>query len=291
MAAQSRLVPYLLLAPVIPVLALLIIYPIISAVVVSLYRTKFLVPRPQDFAGLVNYVTLLSDPKFLNSLWVTSIYVVVFTAMTLALGMMFALLLDQKFPGRGIVRALITIPWATPMIASILVWTWMFDYQYGVINYLLGQLGVTEPILWLSDPTWALPAVIAVDAWRIFPFAVIVILTALQAVDSTLYEAAKMDGAGPVGLFRHVTLPSIRGTLGILTLLLVIWSLRRFETAWIMTQGGPSGRTDLLVVNVYREAFRYHRPGYAAAMAVVGLFISLLIAAIYFMKERRRELA
>ena len=164
-------------------LALLIIYPILSAVVVSLYRTKYLVPRPQDFAGLANYVTLLSDPKFVNSLWVTSIYVVAFTAVTLGFGMLFALLLDQRFPGRGIVRALITIPWATPMIASILVWTWMFDYQYGVINYLLVQLGLSAPILWLSDPTWALPAVIAVDAWRIFPFAVIVILTALQAVD------------------------------------------------------------------------------------------------------------
>jgi multiple sugar transport system permease protein len=286
---QSRLLPYLLLAPVIPALGLLIVYPIISAVVVSLYRTKYLVPRPQDFAGLANYITLVSDPKFLNSLWVTAIYVAAFATATLALGMLFALLLDQRFPGRGIVRALITVPWATPMIASILVWTWMFDYQYGVINYFRGQLGLGEPILWLSDPSWALAAVIAVDVWRIFPFAVIVILTALQAVDATLYEAARIDGAGPLDLFRHVTLPGIRGTLGILTLLLVIWSLRRFETAWILTQGGPSGHTDLLVVNIYREAFRYHRPGYAAAMAVVGLAISLLIASIYFVRERRRE--
>jgi multiple sugar transport system permease protein len=286
---RPRFLPYLLLAPVLPVLAALIVYPVVSAVIVSLYRTKFLIPRPEDFAGLVNYAALLSDAKFLNSLWVTSIYVVLFTTITLSLGMSFALLLNQRFPGRGIVRALITVPWATPMIASILVWSWILDYQYGVLNYFVASIGLGGPFLWLNDPRWALAAIVAIDAWRIFPFAVIVILTALQAVDLALYEAAKIDGAGAVGLFRHVTLPGIRGTLSILILLLVIWSLRRFETAWILTQGAPAGRTDLLVVNIYREAFRYHRPGYAAAMAVVGLAISLFIAAIYFINERRNE--
>lgn len=287
---RPRLFPYLLLVPVVPLLAVLIVYPVFSAIRVSLYQTKFLIPRPEDFAGLANYVTLFSDAKFLNSLWVTSTYVFLFVLVTLSLGMAFALLLNERFPGRGLARAFITLPWAIPMIASILVWTWMFDYQYGILNYFVTRSDL-GPVLWLSDPTWALPAVVAVDAWRVFPFAVIVILTALQAVDSTLYEAGKMDGAGPVGLFRHVTLPSIRGTLGILVLLLVIWSLRRFETAWILTQGGPGGRTDLLVVNVYREAFRFHRPGYAAAMAVVGLCISLLVAAIYFFRERKSDAA
>jgi multiple sugar transport system permease protein len=286
---KARLLPYLLLAPAIPVLAVLIVYPIISAVDVSFYRTKYLIPRPEDFAGLANYRALLSDTKFLNSIFITTLYVMFFTLATLLLGMAIALLLNTKFPGRGVVRALITMPWATPMIASILVWTWMFDYQYGVLNYLLRRAGVDEPILWLSDPTWALPAVVAVDVWRIFPFAVIVILTALQAVDQSLYEAARIDGAGPFTSLRFVTLPAIRGTLGVLILLLVIWSLRRFETAWIMTQGGPSGHTDLLVVNIYREAFRFHRPGYAAAMAVVGLVIAIVIAAVYFFREHRRD--
>lgn len=286
-AGKARLLPYLLLAPVIPVLAILIIYPIVSAIDVSLYQTKYLIPRPEDFAGLSNYIQLLSDPQFFNSVWITLLYVVLFTTATLLLGIGCAVLLNERFRGRGVVRALITIPWATPMIASILVWTWMFDYQYGVINYFLRQLGISEPILWLSDPGWALPAVVAVDVWRIFPFAVIVLLTALQAVDATLYEAAKMDGAGPFAAFRYVTLPAISGTMGVLILLLVIWSLRRFETAWILTQGGPSGRTDLLVVNIYREAFRFQRPGYAAAMAVVALGLSILIAAVYFLRERR----
>ena len=287
MKGKARWLPYLLLAPAILVLAILIVYPIISAIDVSFYRTKYLIPRPEDFAGLSNFARLLGNSKFINSVWVTTLYVVFFASTTLVLGMAFAILLNERFPGRGLVRALITVPWATPMIASILIWAWMFDYQYGVLNFALRRLGLGKPILWLSDPNWALPAIVVVDVWRIFPFAVIVILTALQAVDPTLYEAAKIDGAGPVTSFRHVTLPSIRGTLGVLILLLIIWSLRRFETAWILTQGGPSGRTDLLVVNIYREAFRFHRPGYAAAMAVICLSISVVIAAIYFLRERR----
>jgi multiple sugar transport system permease protein len=166
----------------------------------------------------------------------------------------------------------------------------MFDYQYGILNYVLRYLGLTsESILWLSGPQWALFSVIAVDVWRIFPFAVVVALTALQTVDPNLYDAAKIDGANAFSQFRFITFPSIRPTLSILILLFSIWSLKRFETAWILTQGGPAGRTDLLVVKVYREAFRNHHTGYASTVAMVGLAISLIVAFIYFRVEVKKR--
>ena len=279
--------PYLLVVPALLMIGAFILYPMLSGATLSLYDTRSFNPKPDDFIGLGNYSKLLADGRFLSSLGKTLIYVVFGVAGSVGLGLIVAMLLNQKFNGRALVRAIVTMPWATPLISSLLIWFWMFDYQYGVINFALGAMG-GQPVLWLNDPNTAMASVVAVDIWQNFPFVALVLLTALQTVDETLYDAARVDGAGSLIIFHAITLPSIRPTLGILTLLLTVWLLRRFETIWILTQGGPNGATDVIVTNVYRQAFQLHRPGYAAATAMVGLLISLAVTVVYFWRENRR---
>jgi multiple sugar transport system permease protein len=281
------MLPYFLIAPTLG-LVLVVIYAMAQGVVVSLYAPQRLVPRPEEFVGLANYARLLFDPAVYHSLKVTLIYTVACVIGANTLGMAFALLLQANFLGRGIARALITLPWAMPIVATALIWFWIYDYQYGVLNFILSRLGlIQEPILWLAGPQWALFAVTLVDIWMIFPFATVVLLTALQAIDVNLYDAASIDGASYPHMFRYVTLPGIRPTLNILGLLFTIWSLKRFTTIWILTQGGPAGRTDMLVIKVYREAFRNYNAGYASAVALVGLLVALLVTLIYFTLEAR----
>jgi multiple sugar transport system permease protein len=269
----------------------LVLYPMTRGLLVSLYGGRDLVPKPEDFVGLANYGALLRSPELANALEVTILYTAGTVGLALLIGMVCALLFQVNFPGRGLARAILTVPWGTPLVASALIWYWMYDPQYGLVNYVLRTTGITTAnVSLLLSPQWALPAVVLVDVWRIFPFGAVVLLTALTAVDRTLYDSAQVDGAGPIATFRYVTLPDIRPTLAILTLLFTIWSLKRFDTIWIMTQGGPSDATNVLAVSIYREAFRNFRIGNAAAIAMIGITISTAVTLGYFVLERRREL-
>jgi multiple sugar transport system permease protein len=282
--------PYLLVAPLLVLITVFVLYPMAEGVWVSLYDSRDLVPRPDEFAGLANYRWLYRSPATVSAIRVTVVYVVATTAAATLAGLVSALALNASFRGRALFRAALTIPWGTPLVATALIWFWMFDPQYGVVNYGVRLLGLSnQGIAWLISPTWALPAVIAVDVWRTFPFGTLVILTALQAIDPNLYGAAAVDGAGPRSVFRHVVLPSIRPSLLILLLLYTIWGMKRFDTIWILTQGGPADRTNVLSVFVYREAFRNFRVGQASAMAVVGVLLGLLATVLYFSLERRDE--
>jgi multiple sugar transport system permease protein len=282
--------PYLLVAPLLALIALFVLYPMAEGVWVSLYDSRDLVPRPEEFAGLQNYRWLVGSPATLTAIRVTVVYVVVTTVAATMVGLACALVLDAPFRGRAFFRAAVTIPWGTPLVATALIWFWMFDPQYGVINYGVRLLGLSaRGVPWLISPQWALPAVMAVDVWRTFPFGTLVLLTALQAIDPALYGAAAVDGAGRPAVFRHVILPSIRPSLLILALLYTIWGMKRFDTIWILTQGGPADRTNVLSVFIYREAFRNFRVGQASAMAVVGVLLGLAATVVYFRLERRDE--
>jgi multiple sugar transport system permease protein len=284
--------PYGLVAPLVALIAAFVLYPMAQGVRVSLYDSRDLVPRPEEFAGLANFAWLIRAPETLTTVRVTVVYVVVTTAAATLVGLASALVLNASFRGRALFRAAVTIPWGTPLVASALIWFWMFDPQYGVVNYAVRLLGLSaESIPWLLSPRWALPAVMAVDVWRTFPFGTLVLLTALQGIDADLYGAAAVDGAGRRAVFRHVVLPSIRPSLLILGLLYTIWGMKRFDTIWILTQGGPADATNVLSVFIYREAFRNFRVGQASAMALVGAALGLVATAVYFALERRHETA
>jgi multiple sugar transport system permease protein len=282
--------PYLLVAPLLALIAVFVLYPMAEGVWVSLYDSRDLVPRSEEFAGLFNYRWLFRSPATLAAIRVTVVYVTVTTIAATLVGLASALVLNASFRGRALFRAAVTIPWGTPLVATALIWFWMFDPQYGVINYGVRLLGLSaQGVPWLISPGWALPAVMAVDVWRTFPFGTLVLLTALQAIDPNLYGAAAVDGAGGCSVFRHIVLPSIRPSLLILALLYTIWGMKRFDTIWILTQGGPADRTNVLSVFIYREAFRNFRVGQASAMAVVGLLLGLAATVVYFTLERRDE--
>ncbi len=282
--------PYALVGPLVALIAAFVLYPMAQGVRVSLYDSRDLVPRPEEFAGFANFAWLLRSPATVKSVRVTVLYVAVTTVAATFVGLASALVLNASFRGRALFRAAVTIPWGTPLVASALIWFWMFDPQYGVVNYAVRGLGLTaQGIPWLISPQWALPAVMTVDVWRTFPFGTLVLLTALQGIDPDLYGAAAVDGAGRAAVFRHIVLPSIRPSLLILCLLYTIWGMKRFDTIWILTQGGPADATNVLSVFIYREAFRNFRIGQASAMALVGAALGLIATIIYFALERRHE--
>ena len=282
--------PYVLVAPLVALIAAFVLYPMIQGARVSLYDSRDLVPRPEEFAGLTNFAWLVRSAETWTSIRVTVLYVVVTTVAGVLIGLASSLVLNTSFRGRALFRAAVTIPWGTPLVASALIWFWMFDPQYGVLNYVVRGLGLSaQGVTWLLSPHWALPAVMTVDVWRTFPFGTLVLLTALQAIDADLYGAAAVDGAGPSGVFRHIVLPSIRPSLFILCLLYTIWGMKRFDTIWILTQGGPADTTNVLSVFIYREAFRNFRVGQASAMALVGAALGLIAAVIYFILEGRND--
>jgi multiple sugar transport system permease protein len=278
--------PYLLIAPSVLCLSGILLYPILKGVLLSFYAVKFAEAAP--FVGLANYRRLFHDPAFWRMLQLTLTYTFFSVIGTFGLALAIALLLNKTFRGRTAVRAILTLPWAIPEVAAVLVWTWMFDYQYGVVNYLLKQLHVVQQSpQWLMNPHLALASVLMVTIWKVFPLSTLVLLAGLQSISPELYEAARMDGAQRFQQFWYVTKPGLRSIASILLLLITIWSFRRFTIIWVMTQGGPMDATQTLVVGVYRYAFNYFDMGYAAALGVIGFILSIIATLCYFTFDRR----
>jgi multiple sugar transport system permease protein len=212
--------------------------------------------------------------------------------LSIGLGLIAALLLDESFPGRAIARTLVTIPWAAPPVAVALVYIWMYNAQYGIFSRTLRALGIASGTEnWLDDPSLALPAILLTTVWQIFPFASVVILAALQGVSKEQREAAVIDGADRLSVFAAVVWPTIRPTVALLALFITIWSLRRFDLIWLMTQGGPIGATNTLVIELYRQAFVYRDLGRAAAVGMIGLGTALAMTLVYFRYTQRAERA
>lgn len=276
----SRWTPYFFLLPAALYIVVFQGVPLVQEMYLSFTRTTLLDPTRSQWVGFDNYVQTFGDPEFHRTLLTTVVYVIACVIGAVGSGMLVALLLNGRFPGRGIARALITIPWAAPGIATALIAVWMLNPQYGIVTRVLRAIGV--PLSGggvLDDPALALPAILVTTVWQLFPFVCVVVLSALQSVPAELVEAAEMDGAGRWWTFRVVTWPIIRPTVGLLALLMTIWSLRRFELIWLMTRGGPLGTTRTLVIDLYAEAFEAQRLGTAAAIGMVGVVISLIVIA------------
>lgn len=252
--------------------------PLLQQVYMSFTRTTLLNPTRSEWIGLENYERIFGDPEFHRTLMTTLVYTVVCVIGSVGVGLALALLLNRSFRGRGFARALITVPWAAPGIAVALIATWMLNAQYGIVNRFLYAIGLGVPGgAILDSPQYALPAILVTTIWQLFPFTSVVLLSALQAVPQELTEAATMDGAGRWWNFRAVTWQVIKPTVGLLALLMTIWSIRRFELIWLMTRGGPVGTTETLVIDLYSQAFESQQLGTAAAIGMVGVLISLVI--------------
>jgi multiple sugar transport system permease protein len=286
----SRLTPYLFIAPVALYLLLFQGYPLVQELMLSFTSTSLLSPKEHAFIGLHNYRDLLQADDFHHVVVVTAIYTVACVVLAIGLGLTAALLLDRPFRGRGIARAAVTIPWAAPPVAVALIFTWIYNAQYGIFNAVQRALGLPSgSINWLDDPALALPAILMTTVWQIFPFSSVVLLAALQGVSAELREAAVIDGADRLSAFKAVVWPTIQPTVALLALFVTIWSLRRFDLIWLMTQGGPIGATNTLVIELYRQGFVYRELGLAAAVGMVGLSVALLVTLVYFQVTPRAE--
>ena len=277
------LMPYLLVLPATLYLLVFQIFPLLQELWLSFTSTSLLSSGQSEWVGLANYRDLIGDPDFRKAILITLIYTVVCVVAAISLGLLSALLLDAPFRGRGFARAAVTIPWAAPPVAVALIAIWIFNAQYGVFGHVLRFFGLESGSLnWLDTMNYALPAVLMITIWQIFPFASVVLLAALQGVPHEQREAAIIDGADRLNVFKAVVWPTIQPSVMLLALFSTIWSLRRFDLIWLLTQGGPVGATNTLVIDVYRRAFVNQQLGQGAAVGMVGVAIALVVTVVYF---------
>jgi multiple sugar transport system permease protein len=283
-----RSLPYLFIAPAAVYLFIFQGIPLIQEFRLAFSNAKLFRPNDFDFVGFKNFEHIFQDEGFWQSISVTIVYVISCVVGTVVIGLAVALLMNHQFKGRGVLRSLIIIPWAAPPVAIALIFVWMLDARYGIINRALNGIGMApEGGNWLNSTELALPAVLMVTIWQLFPFTSVVTLAALQSVPEELNEAAMLDGANARQRFLAVTWPTIRPTIGLISILMTIWSIRRFELIWLMTQGGPVGSTNTLVIDLYRESFIIRDLGQGAAIGIVGLLVSLTITVFYFILTNR----
>jgi ABC-type sugar transport system permease subunit len=283
---------YTLLLPAATLIVVLVGVPFLRALWLSFHR-KLLGSEDAPWIGLQNYATLLSDVVFWQALKNTFVFTVGSIGIKLAIGLAIALILNEALPLRGLWRSIVMLPYAMPTLVSVLVWKWMYNDVAGVLDYLALQTKLADhPILWLGDPSIAMPAVIAVNVWRGFPFFVITILAGLQTVPQELYDAAKVDGAGVWPRFSQVTLPGILPVVAVTTLFSAILTFNDFSIIWILTRGGPGNATQVLSTLTYRIAIPGLELGKGVAVSVLMLPIMVgLIVLLNRFISRREELA
>lgn len=270
---------YYFLAPTLLFLALLIAVPLVQAFWTSLQRTRGL---RSSFVGLDNYLHLFGSERFWHSLSVSALFTVACVALHLAVGLLLALALHQVTFARTALRLGFLTPWIIAPSIGAVVWVWLLEPQFGVVNHILTSLGIIqEARVWLGEPLLALGSIIAVDFWRGMPFVMLLLLAGLQGIPAEQYEAAAIDGANAWQKFRHVTLPNLRYLLIVATTLDTIYTIRHFDIIAVMTAGGPASATEVLPVLIYNTAFEANRFGRASAVGIVLLGIVLTLSVLY----------
>lgn len=274
---------YFMILPSMVVITLLTLVPLLDGLIVSIQSQDLARPNPTRFVGLAHYSrALIEDEDFWSSLGRTLIWTVGSVVGAYCLALFLALLVNIDIQGRKFFRALFLLPWVVPEVSTALLWKWLYGDEFGILNFILKSLGMIDsPVLWLADPALAMPSVIAVQIWKLYPVMFIVLLAALQNVPKELHEAATIDGANSRQRFLYITLPFIRGTSVIITLLASIWSFQNFDIIYLLTGGGPAGATKVLATLMYQKAFWGSEMGYAAAIGVLMLMVLLLISIAY----------
>lgn len=274
---------YRMLIPSTLMILAISVYPLLNGIWLSFQNYNLLKPKKQGFAGLSNYVKLLTDdPEFLSVLGFTFVYTIAVVAIAYVMGLIFAMLLNRDIKFRGLFRALILIPWIIPPIVAATNWAWLFNDQIGLINTTLMKIGlIDKPILFISEPQMARFSVIWTSAWKSFPFMMITLLAGLQSIPEDLYEAAEIDGAGFFGRFRHITMPMLSSVTIVCTTLMFIWTFNSMENIYLLTRGGPNQATFVLSILTYFTAFMRSDIGYASTIATVLLIVLLILTSIY----------
>ena len=279
---RKLLVGYAYLVPAALCLIATVVVPIGLAIKMSLYNDVLYKPKDYRFVGLGNYLRLVEDPTFWLTLWNSVQWVFGSVILQFLFGFAAALMLHQAFWGRALVRTLTLLPWIIPGVVVGLIWEWLYQPNYGVINDLLMKAGLMhERVAWLSSTDLAMPAVIFTNVWRGIPFFAIMLLAGLQAIPGELYEAAHVDGAGVFGRFWHITLPLLRPIIVVATATRIIWTFNYADLIFVMTGGGPANATQITSTYTLMQAYSDLDFGYAGALSVVLLLVMLVFTAFY----------
>ena len=283
----QQAIGFLTIAPGLFLILALTIYPVGYSVWLSLLEKHSFFPE-QRFIGLDNYIYLWGDAEFWQSLWYGVVYSFWTITLQILLGVAAALILHESFLGRNLARGIVLFPYMIPTIVAVVLWKWLLNDTYGLLNYALMALGIIrDPISWLGADHIMLSLII-VSVWQFFPFVLLAVLARLQTIPLELYEAAKVDGASAIRRFLHVTLPHIRGILFVVILLRSIWMFTKFDTVWLMGEGAGAGRfIRTLPVYAYMRTLTYYQAGLGAALAVVMFGILMVSTVIYFGLFRR----
>ena len=277
--------PALYLLPAILVTAAVVLFPVAQTIWLSFFDYVIYDPDATRFVGWANFAAVLRDEVFWISLRHSFVWIVGVVGLQFLLGLVAALLLNESFWWRGLARALVVIPWALPSVIIGLMWTWMYDFNVGVINDMLIRMGaISAPIAWLARPDTALGAVMLGLVWQGFPFFAVTILAGLQTVPSELYEAAEIDGASSWKRFTNVTLPAISDVIATALLLRTIWVANSLDVILVMTGGGPGYATHTLPLYAFQRAYSGMEFGYGAALA---LALTALLLAVVWLYVRR----
>ncbi|MFP4975475.1 carbohydrate ABC transporter permease [Paenibacillus sp. CN-4] len=279
-------VAWMLVLPALLIRIFTTIYPIIETFRVSFYEIKLL-QGIREFVGLDNYAALFRDSKVIESIEFTLIFVVGSMIGHIVLGIVLALILNMKFGGQKVLRTIVLLPWAMPMVVIAMASKWAFNNEYGLINDFVRWFNPSFSLDWLIHTNTARLAVIAVDLWKDLPFFAILVLAGLQFISSEMYEAATIDGAGPIRSFFSITLPMLSRNILVLSIFFTMWRITSFDVVYAMTSGGPGESTALIAYRVTTEAFTNLNTGYAAAIAVVLFLVMALLSGLSMSAAKR----
>ena len=285
--------PLAFLAPALIFMVAMFAYPLFYNIWMSVtdFRVATFLTGVAPFVGLDNYVDLFRNRTFFSALWLTGIFTAISIAGQMAIGMLLALFFWRNFPLNATMRALLLAPWLLPLVVSASVWQWMFQQDYGIINYVLVSLGISgSKIPWLVDPTNALISVIITNIWIGIPFSMAVFHSGLQALPREILEAAELDGAGKFQRFFLVILPLLRPLTAIVFVLSVTYTVKVFDLIYVMTGGGPADATQTLAIFSFKLSFKLFDFGHGAAVGNVLVVISLFFAYFYIRSFRRQLL-
>ena len=285
-----RFTPYVYAFPGLLLLLIILGYPIGRGFYLSFYKYNLSTFEPPKQIGWTNYERLFADPLFIEAFKHTITFVVVSISLEFALGLMIALLLQLDFKGRNVLRGVSLLPWMMAPVVTAFVWSWLLNGTYGIVNYTLAELHLaSKPIEWFTSTNLALPTLIFVDVWQSTPFVMLVLLAGLQNIPESLYEAARIDGGGPLRNFWHITLPLLRPSAAVALLMRTMIALRFFDAVWIITRGGPASSTEVLATYAYKKSMLGFRMGFGSAATTVIFLLAFVMSIGYIRLILRRE--
>lgn len=277
---------YFFTLPALLVVFSLIIYPLAYAIFISTQRTNLI--SEWEFVGVRYYAELLTDAEFLNSLRISLVFAFFVVVGNFVVGLLLAVILNQKIKFATVFKIILMLPWLLPEVVVALIWKWLFNPTYGLINYILNSIGIIDSdVSWFDSSTSALAGVIFVATWKGYPIVMIMMLAGMKNIPQERYEAAAVDGASRLQQFRHITLPGLRPIFLVTLILETAWWFKHFTIIWLMTSGGPAGATKVVSIDIYQQAFANFNFGLAAAESVI--ILSILLAASYIYSRAIRD--